>query len=153
VQTEICFVPAVSFLCVSYTFQTIARIVTCLKLGHDCFLPDPLLPITHCFILRLVASDEVTYFFYLLEWSGTYRNYATKLPIIPATVDGEWCLLCSRWNGWQGKPKYAEETCSNPPLSTTNPTWPDLGWNLGRRCKNPGSNRLSYDTVAVTLII
>jgi hypothetical protein len=29
-------------------------------------------------------------------------------------------------------------------LSTTNPTWPDLGSKPGRRCGKPATNRLSY---------
>jgi hypothetical protein len=29
---------------------------------------------------------------------------------------------------------------------TTNPTWPGLGSNLGRRGGKPATNRLSYDT-------
>jgi hypothetical protein len=29
-------------------------------------------------------------------------------------------------------------------LSTTNPTWPDPGWNPGRRGGKPASTRLSY---------
>jgi hypothetical protein len=28
---------------------------------------------------------------------------------------------------FQGKPKYSEKTCPSATLSTTNPTWPDLG--------------------------
>jgi hypothetical protein len=31
-------------------------------------------------------------------------------------------------------------------LSITNPTWPDLGSNPGRRGGNPATNRLSYGT-------
>jgi hypothetical protein len=34
---------------------------------------------------------------------------------------------------WQGKPKYSEKPCISATLSTTNPTWPDLGSNPGRR--------------------
>jgi hypothetical protein len=53
-----------------------------------------------------------------------------------------WRIL---WNeDWQGKPKYAEKTCPSATLSTTNPTWPDLGSNPGRRGGKPATNRLSY---------
>jgi hypothetical protein len=49
------------------------------------------------------------------------------------------------WNeDWQAKPKYSEETCPSATLSTTNPTWPDPGWNPGRRGGKPATNRLSY---------
>jgi hypothetical protein len=34
-------------------------------------------------------------------------------------------------NDWQGKPKCLEKTCPSATLSTTNPTWPDPGWNQG----------------------
>jgi hypothetical protein len=34
-------------------------------------------------------------------------------------------------------------------LSTTNPTWPDLGSSLGRRGGKPATNRLSYGTAPV----
>jgi hypothetical protein len=45
-----------------------------------------------------------------------------------------------------GKPKYSEETCSSATLSTTNPSWTDLGSNPGRRGGRPAINRLSYAT-------
>jgi hypothetical protein len=41
-------------------------------------------------------------------------------------------------------PKYSEKTCPSATLSTTNPTWPDLGSNPGRRGGKPATNRLSY---------
>jgi hypothetical protein len=43
-----------------------------------------------------------------------------------------------------GEPKYSEKTCHSVTLSTTNPTWPGLGSNPGRRGGKPASNRLSY---------
>jgi hypothetical protein len=46
----------------------------------------------------------------------------------------------------QGKLKYSEKTCSSAILSTTNPTWPDLGSNTGRRGGKPATNCLSYVT-------
>jgi hypothetical protein len=36
-------------------------------------------------------------------------------------------MWSSRWNAWQERPKYSEETCPNATLSTTNPTCPDPG--------------------------
>jgi hypothetical protein len=66
-------------------------------------------------------------------------------PIVPAP-DDRWWVWSSRWNDkWQGKPKYSEKTCPNATLST-NPIWPDLGSNTGRRSGNPATNRLSYGT-------
>jgi hypothetical protein len=44
---------------------------------------------------------------------------------------------------WQGKSKYSEKNLFqwhvDPP-----PTWPDMGWNPGRRGGKLATNRLSY---------
>jgi hypothetical protein len=49
------------------------------------------------------------------------------------------------WNeDWQGKPKYLEKTRPSATLSTTNPTWPDLGSNPGSCGGKPATNRLIY---------
>jgi hypothetical protein len=65
-------------------------------------------------------------------------------PIVQAP-DDRWWLWSSRWNeDWQGKPKYSEKTCPSASLSTTDPTWSDLGSNPGRRGGKPATNRLSY---------
>jgi hypothetical protein len=70
-------------------------------------------------------------------------------PIVPAR-DDRWWLWSSSWNeDWQGKPKYSEKTCPSATLSTTNPTWPDLGANPGRRGGKPETSRLSYGTALV----
>jgi hypothetical protein len=71
---------------------------------------------------------------------------ATNWPIVPAQ-DNRWWVWSSRWNeDWQGKPKYSEKSCPSATLSTTNPPWPDLGWNLDSRGGKPATNRLSYGT-------
>jgi hypothetical protein len=71
---------------------------------------------------------------------------ATNWPIVPAP-DDRWWAWSSLWNeDWQGKPKYSEKTYSSDTLSTTNPTWHDLGSNPGRRGGNPAINRLCYGT-------
>jgi hypothetical protein len=55
-------------------------------------------------------------------------------------------MWSSQWNeNWQGKPKYSEKTCPIATLSTTNPTWPDLGSNPGHR-RMPATKCLSYGT-------
>jgi hypothetical protein len=67
-------------------------------------------------------------------------------PIVPAP-DDRWWLWSSWWNeNWQGKPKDSEKPCPSATLSTTNPTWPDLGSNPGHRGGKPATNRLSYGT-------
>jgi hypothetical protein len=56
----------------------------------------------------------------------------------------------SWWNeNWQGKTKYSEKTCPNATLSTTNPTFLDLGSNPGLRGGKPATNSLSYDTAYI----
>jgi hypothetical protein len=57
------------------------------------------------------------------------------------------------WNEWQKKPKYSEKTCLSAILSTTNPTWPDPGLNLGRRGGKPATNRFSYGTALLFVLI
>jgi hypothetical protein len=60
-----------------------------------------------------------------------------KWPILPHQDDRLW-MWSSRWNeNWQGKQKFSEKVWASVTLSTTNPTWPDLGSNLGRRCGKP----------------
>jgi hypothetical protein len=45
----------------------------------------------------------------------------------------------------RGKPKYSGgKTCSSTILSTTNPTWTDLGSNPDLRGERPATNRLSH---------
>jgi hypothetical protein len=41
--------------------------------------------------------------------------------------------------------------CPSATLTTTNPTWPDMGLNTGRRDGKPVTNRLSYDTTNIQL--
>jgi hypothetical protein len=94
----------------------------------------------------IVASlKECPDFFF--SWGETESTwYYGHWPIVPAP-DDRWWLWSNRWNvNWQGKPKYLEKTCPSATLSTTNPTWPDLGSNPGRRGGKPASNRLSYGT-------
>jgi hypothetical protein len=42
----------------------------------------------------------------------------------------------------KGKPKYSEKTCPGASLFTTNSTRSDLGSNLGRRGRKPGTTRV-----------
>jgi hypothetical protein len=83
------------------------------------------------------------------RWSRTEPTIieATIWPTVPATDDnGWWWVWSSRWNVWQGKPKYSEKTCPIAALSTTYPTWPDPGSNPGRCYGKPATNRPSYGT-------
>jgi hypothetical protein len=77
---------------------------------------------------------------------------ATNWSIAPAPDDTWWWIWSSRRNeNWQRKPKYSEKTCPNATLSTTNPTWSDLGSNRGYRDGKPATNRLSYGTAYTSL--
>jgi hypothetical protein len=90
-----------------------------------------------------------TFFLSFSGWGETESTWYVGCcwPIVPAPDDGRWWLWSSLWNeDWQGKPKYSEKTCLSATLSTTNPTWPDLGSNPGRRGWKPATNRLSYGT-------
>jgi hypothetical protein len=64
--------------------------------------------------------------------------------------DDEECEQLVEWE-LAGKLKYSEKTCPSATLSTTNPTWADLGLNLGRRGWKPATNSLSYGTAFETV--
>jgi hypothetical protein len=88
-------------------------------------------------------------FFSFSEWRETESTWYVGhcWPIVPAPDDRWWWLWSSWWNqDWQGKPKYSEKTYPSATLSTTNPTWPDLGSNLDRHGGKPATNRLSSGT-------
>jgi hypothetical protein len=92
----------------------------------------------------------------LVSWGGMRLSplgtSANIWPTVPA-LDDRWWVWSSRCNeNWQGKPKYSEKTCLSTILSTTNPTWPDLGLNPGRRGGKPATNHLSYGTTLETLL-
>jgi hypothetical protein len=47
----------------------------------------------------------------------------------PWMIEGDDCGAISGINGWQGKPQYSKEACSNAALSTTDPrTWHGPPW-------------------------
>jgi hypothetical protein len=79
---------------------------------------------------------------------------ATNRPIVPAPDDRWWWMWSSLCNGnKQGKPKYSEKIYRSATLSTTIPTWPDLGSNKGRRGGKPATNRLRYGTAFSSLLV
>jgi hypothetical protein len=67
-------------------------------------------------------------------------------PLVRAPDDDGWRVWSSRWNAWQGRLKYSEETCSSATWFTTKPTRRDPGSNPGRRGGQSATNRLSYGT-------
>jgi hypothetical protein len=95
----------------------------------------------------------VVFFFSFSGWGETESTWYVghRWPILPAP-DDSWWLWSSWWNeDWQGKPTYSQKTCPSVTLSTTNPTWPDLGSNPGRRGGKPATKRLSHGTALPVL--
>jgi hypothetical protein len=93
----------------------------------------------------------------LVSWGGVRLSsrgtLASNWPIVPAPDDRLW-VWSGRWNGnWQGKPKYSEKSYPGATLSTTNPTWADLGSKPGRRGGKPATKRLSYGTTHKTEVL
>lgn len=78
---------------------------------------------TFCWSYTHVVDISNHYLF--LSWGGVGLSppevSATICPIVPAADNG-WLMWSSRWDGWQGKPKYSPKTCPCTTLSTTNPT-------------------------------
>jgi hypothetical protein len=74
----------------------------------------------------------------LLLWPLIGLLYQSRM------IDGDDCGAISRVNEWQGKQKYLGKTCPSAALSTTDPTWLDLGSNTGCHGGKPASNCLSY---------
>jgi hypothetical protein len=86
----------------------------------------------HINIALLVAtSGMVLSLAFLVSWGGVrlspFGTLVTNWPIVPAPDDRWWRMWSRRWNdNWQ-------KTCPSATLSTTNPTWLDLGSNPGHR--------------------
>jgi hypothetical protein len=75
---------------------------------------------------------------FLVSWGGVRLS----------PLGRQWWMSSGQWNeNWQVEPKYSKKFCTSATLSTTNPTWADLGLNTGRRGWKPATNRLSYGTV------
>jgi hypothetical protein len=75
------------------------------------------------------------------NWVHSARRPFTGLVYLPRVIvrmenSVEWRLT--------GETEVLGENLPRATLSTTNPTWPDLGSNPGRRGGKPATNRLSY---------
>jgi hypothetical protein len=62
--------------------------------------------------------------FYLYNWAVVEPGPLLLQPFIgllhqPWVIDGDDCGAIGGMNGWQGKPKYWEETCPSTALCTT----------------------------------
>jgi hypothetical protein len=115
---------------------------------HKIKIPLTLFPTNR--VIHNFSQVDFFIFYFIDSWCGLRLSplgtSATIWPIVPAP-DDRWWVWSSRSNeNWQGKPKCSEKTCPSTTLSTTNPTWPYLGWNPGRRAGKAATNRLSYGT-------
>jgi hypothetical protein len=100
-------------------------------------------PYNHFFLIRIVEVESKL---------GPLGTSATKWPIVPAPGDCEDGEFGGMKTG-RGNRKHSEKTCLSANLSTTNPTWPDLGSNLDRRGEKSATNRLNYGAVFTTILI
>jgi hypothetical protein len=111
----------------NYFVKTIKAPIHCNAFSVNWLMPQPAYSSYSYTVLFLVSRGKVK--LSLLSLS------VTNWPFVPVSDDRcwwWWWLWSSPWN-WQGKPKYAEETCLRGTLSTTNPTWFDLDSNWGSR--------------------
>jgi hypothetical protein len=88
------------------------------------------------------------------SWEGGVRlnplgMSVTIWPIVTSPDEGWWWMWSSWSNDWQQKPKYSDKTCPSATFSATNPTWSDLGSNLGSHCGKPATNHLSCGTALI----
>jgi hypothetical protein len=115
--------------------------------------PEGLLHALDIQSMGFLRNSNTKLFFGGGGWLSPLGTSATNWPIVPAP-DDRWWAWSSQWDeNWQGKPKYLEKACSSATLSTTNPTWSDLGSNRGRRDGKPATNRLSYGTTTIRSLL
>jgi hypothetical protein len=92
---------------------------------------------------------------FLVSWGGVRLSPLGIWPLFGLLYQSQMMMMMSveqLWNeNWQGKPKYSEKTYPSATLSTTNPTWSDLGLNLGHHSGKPVANHLSYDTTFMSV--
>jgi hypothetical protein len=101
------------------------------------------------------VSKGLTFFFSFLGWGGEAvqlaRRPLTDLLYQPRAIDE--CGAAGGMRIGRGNRSTRKKTCPSSTLSTTHPTWPDLGSNPSRRCGKPATNRLSYGTAySLTLL-
>jgi hypothetical protein len=78
------------------------------------------------------------------DWVHLVRRSLIGLSYQPRMIDDYEAFGVMRIG--RGNRSTRKKTCPSATLSTTNPTWPDLGSNPGRRGVKPATNRLSYGT-------
>jgi hypothetical protein len=103
------------------------------------------------FSLKWLVSfwRTLTYFLFVGVWWDWVR--LVRRPLLGLSYQHRMMMMSvMQLVEWEvaGKPKYSEKTFYSATLSITNPTWPDLGSNLGHRTGKPATNHLSYDTAS-----
>jgi hypothetical protein len=131
--------------------------VSDLPKNHAAVVMSPICGSAYVYIIFLYSvtfgkgnSDQTFFLFLGVGWDlSLFGTSATIWPSVPVPNDRWWWVWSSLWNDWQGEPNYSEKTCPRTTLSTTNPTWPDLGLNPDCRCGKPATNHRSYSTACI----
>jgi hypothetical protein len=88
------------------------------------------------------------FFFFLVSCGGGETEsiwYISHYQAYCTSLNDRWWVWNNGWNeNWQGNLKYLDKTCPSATLSTTYPTWPDLGSISGCRGGKPATNSLNY---------
>jgi hypothetical protein len=79
------------------------------------------------------------------DWVHLVRRPIFGILYQPRMIDDE-CGVVGGMRIGRGNQSTREKTYPSATLSTTNPTWPDLRSNQGRRGGKPANNHLSYGT-------
>jgi hypothetical protein len=66
-------------------------------------------------------------------------------------MDGGDCWAIIGMNEWQEEQRYLKKICPSAALSTTDPTWLDLGLNSSYHGGKPMTNLLSYSTASTPI--
>jgi hypothetical protein len=95
------------------------------------------------FVLKFFCSSFFQFMFYFFNFYGVMTRsplniLTTSGPIVPVSVIDDYEAFGGIRIG-RGKPKHSENTCSSATLSTTYPTWPDLGSKPDLRGGKPAS--------------
>jgi hypothetical protein len=96
--------------------------------------------------MHLFHFYSLVYFFSFIGWEETESiKYGGRV------IDDECGAVGGIRTGRVNRTKYLKETCPSATLSTTYPTWLDLGSYPGRRGGKLETNLLSYGTALYTL--
>jgi hypothetical protein len=91
--------------------------------------------------------------FYFLGVRWDWMHLVSGPLLAYCTSPGWQMMYVEQAVGWElaVETEVLRENLPQCTLSTTNPTWPDLGSNRGRRGEKPATNRLSYGTAILDI--